>query len=133
MSEENLLVVRRAFEAWQRGDTEALIALADPDVEVHVPDNPETQTWRGRDGALAAMASWTGAFEDYGIEVESLEAEGDRVLAITRQRGRGPASGVEMEQLSPYVMTVRDGRVVRWEIYSDLDEARAAFRREPGR
>ena len=34
MSQENVEMVQRAFEAFDRGDIDALVALCDPDVEL---------------------------------------------------------------------------------------------------
>ena len=69
------------------------------------------------------MTRWTGAWEDYCVEVEALADFGDDVLATTRHRGRGKGSGAEVEQTIFQLWTVHDGRVVRARMFYDEAEA----------
>ena len=60
MSEENVEIVRRAIDAWNRRDIEDLLALGDPEGEyVNSPSAIEPGTRRGRDEIAAVMrAQW---------------------------------------------------------------------------
>ncbi|TMM08167.1 MAG: hypothetical protein E6G05_01820 [Actinobacteria bacterium] len=61
MSKENLQIVRAAFDAYFRGDVPAMLELVDPGVVVtQLPDQPDPQTFHGREGLLRSMAEWTG-------------------------------------------------------------------------
>ncbi len=45
---------------------------------------------------------------------EELLVEGDCVVAMVHQRGRGRGSGVEIDVLTAHVWKIRDGRAVGW-------------------
>jgi ketosteroid isomerase-like protein len=72
--------------------------------------------------------SWTGAWDDYRVEVEKLIDFGEHVLAKTRHHGRGKGSGVEVEQEIFQLWTFRHDRVVRARMYYDEAEALEAAR-----
>jgi ketosteroid isomerase-like protein len=55
--------------------------------------------------------------------VDQLVDHGDQVIAISRQRGRGASSGVAAELEQGLIFTLRDGEVVRVEIYGDPEKA----------
>jgi hypothetical protein len=120
-------VLRQAVDAFARGDLAAMLALADPEIEIHIPDNPETQYWKGPEQGLEAVGIWSGAFDDYAIDLEEVVERGDRVFAVVLQHGRAQLTGGRVEDRNAYVITVRDGRVTRWEIHGDPADARAAF------
>ena len=54
MSQENVEIVRRLYDAWNRRDEEELVALGDPEVEwVNSPTAVEPGTRRGTNELLA--------------------------------------------------------------------------------
>jgi uncharacterized protein len=120
MSEENVEIVRRALEAWERGDMNAAADLLDPEVEWRMPPNiPEAGTFRGRDEVVRRLEAFREAWEDLAVTVEELVDAGDRVVALVRYSGRGRASGVEIGGVTTdaQVWTVRSGQAVRVELY----------------
>jgi uncharacterized protein len=124
MSQENVEIVRRGFEAFQRGDTEAILDDVDPDVEVHEPtDLPDAQVFHGHAGLLATVEKAQAMFEDIRIEAEEFTDAGDRVVIWYRVVGRGKGSGVEVEMHQGSVWTFREGKIVRVEGYMDRDKA----------
>jgi ketosteroid isomerase-like protein len=65
-------------------------------------------------------------WEDYRVEADEYrELDGERVLVLTRQGGRGKISGVEIEQLRASLFHVRAGKVTRRVNYWDRDRALA--------
>jgi ketosteroid isomerase-like protein len=137
MSTENLDLVTRALRATQtrpKPDFATINALFHPD-HVLVPQQSqiESEEFRGArgfqafmreqgqpglsDGAGEAPVSWESDLEG-AVDVGS-----DKVLAVATTRYRGAASGAELEQRTWYVVTVRDGRVFRTEVYSDPAKA----------
>ena len=72
------------------------------------------------------MDEWVGSWEDWTIEPLDIAEEGELVFATAVQRGRGKGSGAPMESLVMFVFTVRDGLVMRWQMFHDEQEARAA-------
>lgn len=72
--------------------------------------NSRLQQW------LCDWETWTCAAEEY-IE------HGDVVVVLTRYRGRGRGSGVEISTEGAHVWKLRDGKVVRLEVFADRDRA----------
>jgi len=126
MSEENVEIVRRALEAWGRGDPKAVADLLDPDVEWSMPPNiPEAGTYTGRDEVLRRLEEFLEAWDDLGVTVEELVDAGDRVVALVRYSGRGRESGIEIGGMTTdaQVWTVRNGKALRVELYGGTAEA----------
>src|SRR5260370_34246850 len=98
MSQENVDVVRRAYEAWNRGDLGAAYEFLDPDVEVSAPANfPEAGTFHGRD----EMKRWVQEhllpiLEDLPVGAERFLDAGDRAVGCVRYFGRGRGTGIEV-------------------------------------
>ena len=123
MSEENIQVVRAAFEAWNAGEMDPLRELYDPYVVVRVVDDwPESGPFMGRE---AVMRQWEQQRETFHADaLESITgfiAVGDRVAVrfIWRGEGHGPETDLELTQVS----TVRDDRIVYQEFFWDHAEA----------
>src|SRR5689334_17187912 len=90
MSRENVDLVRSMFDAYARGEYELSLSYCDPEIEFSQPAGlPGAATYRGHEGVVQALANWTGAWDDYRVEVEELTDFGEHVLARTRHHGRG--------------------------------------------
>ena len=123
MSEGNVEIIRRLFEEFpagmERGDPGAWFdseAVAD-DVEWIFETDAAFEgpsVWRGRDGFVEFMRTWTGEFEGWSIRIERLiDAGDDRVVALTHQSATGKGSGVPVELDVGQVYELEDGRLVR--------------------
>jgi ketosteroid isomerase-like protein len=121
MSQENVEIVRRVFEAVARGDTEAVLSLYDPDVEWdgsrHTWSTVMGDThaaWHGHEGLRKWSREYYAMWEALDDEVEELIEAGDRVVSVVTTRARGRASGAEVEwKHNAGVWTVQKGRIVR--------------------
>jgi uncharacterized protein len=111
MSEENVEVVRRAFEAYERGDVEAMLEEVDEEVQWKQIEEPAPVY--GRDGVREAVQRWDETWDNLRAEVDEYIDAGDCVIALIRFRGLGRASGVPVEMASYHVFTVRNGKVAR--------------------
>jgi ketosteroid isomerase-like protein len=125
--ESSVALVQRLYDAWAAGDTETALAGIDPDIEwIEPADNPDGEARRGPEGVLASMAQWTQPFEDYGYEIVERTDLGAQALFGLVQRGRGRASGVQVESRIWHLWTVKDRRAARLEMFMDRDAALAA-------
>jgi ketosteroid isomerase-like protein len=126
MSERNVAIARSAIEAFNRGDVDAVLALAAPDVEVYAPpDSPNPGRYVGYEGYLRWSEQWLEAWETFTLDVLDIEAVGDRhVVAVVRQNGRGRLSGLAltMEAAHLYEMD-EDGKIVRFELHDERKRA----------
>jgi ketosteroid isomerase-like protein len=127
VSQENVELVRAAWEAWERRDVGAIFAFYDPEIvwdQTHAGAAELSGVYRGHDGVRQFIRAWIAPFESYYARPEEFIDAGDDVVVRLRQGGRGKQSGVEVE-MPPYwqVYRLRDGRAVRIEVYSDHAEA----------
>jgi ketosteroid isomerase-like protein len=118
MSEENVEVVRRVYEASARRDTDAILALYDPKVEWDSSRIPESRLTgqehiRGHEGMRALFREWSEAWESFEDECEDLIDAGDQVISVVTRRGRGRTSGAETSAPRAGIWTLREGKVVR--------------------
>ncbi|HKG35690.1 MAG TPA: nuclear transport factor 2 family protein [Solirubrobacterales bacterium] len=128
--DQNLEMVRRAFETYAREGPEAAVVLLDTAVEVYSPPTlANSGTFHGVEGYREWTRAWFDAWEDFEIHPERVEAVGDDcVVAVCRQRGTGRSSGIAVEQTMVYMWQIRDGRILRFHLYPDHDQAVAAAR-----
>ncbi len=102
--------------------------------------HPECEAWAvesterayGHAGVAEAFRNWFEAFDEFTIEAEDFSSQGDHVLVAMRQRARGRGSGVEVEERLYQLFTLRDGKVIRFEEYSDEADALKALARPTG-
>jgi ketosteroid isomerase-like protein len=132
MSEENVEIVNRVFDAEARGDLETVIELYDPEIEWDNSRSPVGdfagtvgRVFRGREGVQQAFREWYEVWEKVDSDVEELIDAGDEhVVSVFTYRARGRTSGAEVE--FPHmagVWTIRNGRVVRVAWLPTRDEA----------
>jgi ketosteroid isomerase-like protein len=122
VAEENVELVRRTGEAWQRDDFEAWLSTSDPEVEwftgVERALGRAGSVYRGHEGMREFWNLWRTDVDDHRIEMEELRDLGDeRVLFLGRLRFRGPASGITVESQLANVMTLREGQIIHSEDY----------------
>jgi ketosteroid isomerase-like protein len=118
-------MVRRSYEAWNRGDLEGVVADFAPDFE-YVASGVIPGVggvYRGPDGFKRFIEGFWGEFDDTRTEVHELLDSGDQVLASVTQRGRGRQSGVEVRWDVWHLWTVRDGKAIRGQGFTSKDEA----------
>ena len=120
MSQENVELVRGSFEAWLRGDLEEALAGLDPDI-VYKPAQEEAV--QGLDAVQASWERWQASWQEQEVTLEETIDAGDHVIQALLFRGRGRGSGIEVEGRFFQVLTIKDGKAVRWEEFSDRAEA----------
>lgn len=108
MGREKAEVVRRLFDAVARGDDEEVLALYDGDVEW---DGSRSRwfevlsgdpVWRGHEGLREFFRGYYETWENLEHEIEEvLDLGGDRLVVVITARGRGRASGAEVEWRGP--------------------------------
>ena len=122
MSEENVEIVRRGYEAFERGDIAAMLETVTPDLVTYRAE-PEGATWHGREGVLEAIADWTEGFDQFSASGEEFIDAGDRVIVRMHQRARGQSSGAAVEADFWCVHTMKGGKTTRYEIFNRRSQA----------
>jgi len=129
MSQENVEVFRRAFEEFTRGGWEPLFGtIWAPEIvwDMSPAGIPGLGVYHGFDELRSFFDDWfsTFPFDDWEQELDDvIDCGDDVVVALTRQRGRGSASGVSVELEYAQVTTFREGKIVRSVVYTDRDQA----------
>jgi ketosteroid isomerase-like protein len=128
MSQENVEIVRRLYEAVARRDASSVLDLYDTDFESDVSRLPEyaltgQTTIRGRDELRRSWREWHEVWQSFDDECEELIDAGEHVITVVTRRGRGRASGAEASTRVAGVWTVRNGRIVRTVWFQSVEEA----------
>jgi ketosteroid isomerase-like protein len=123
MSEENVEVVRAAYEAWNRGDMDALRELYAPDVIMRAPEGwPEPGPFVGRDAVMRQFEQLRDTWDSDAVHpIGDYRDANDRVVVRQVWRGAGYGPGSDMEMT--IALTVRNGSVYFIEYFWDHDEA----------
>jgi ketosteroid isomerase-like protein len=120
MSRENVEIVRRFLVV---DDLDEALMDVDPDI---VWNPVEESSAEGHDAVRASTARWTGEWDHYELIPEGFADAGDRVVATVRFRARGRGSGIEVDARLYDVFTLRDGKIVRMDQFTEQSEALAA-------
>jgi ketosteroid isomerase-like protein len=125
VSEDNVELVRRSFEAHREGGIEASLAFYASDFAWDAgPDWLEDRIYQGHDGARRLDAIFTENFDGYALTVHDIRAAGDRVVALYEASGRMKASGVPIRQPVGIVLSdFRDGTIGKVRSYFSWAEA----------
>jgi ketosteroid isomerase-like protein len=125
MSRENVEIVRRAFEAFAREGPAAVVDFWDPEIELWLPSGMVQAggTYRGHAAVLEWMKEWAEAWDEIDYKPEEFTEAGDSVLVSVLYDGRGKGSGVRVEGRFWYLITLRNGKTVRWELYPEKTQA----------
>ena len=130
MSQVDVELARRGFDAFADEGVDGLIRFLHPDFEMTTPPGlaAEPDTYRGHDGIRRYFSSFYDVMDDISFEIDEFEDLGSgRVLGVSKLRARGQATGIEVEQEITQVCEIEDGLVRRIYVFGTPEEARAAF------
>ena len=124
MSQENVEVVRKLIDAFNRGDMDAWLGFLSPEVVWESLALPGFRNvYRGRAEAREWIEQLLEVF-DFHLEIDEIRAlSDDRVLMAASVRGRGRGSGLPLERQSWEVLLVADGLITRRQVFWTKDEA----------
>ena len=99
----------------------------DPGVELVPPRiYPDAGVAAGIEGFDAFMRMLTQVWGEWRYEVDGMEEVGERVVVMVTLHAHGRGSGAPTATRGAHLLTFREDRVVRLEVYLDRAEARAA-------
>jgi ketosteroid isomerase-like protein len=129
MSRENVEIIRRRNDAADRRDAEATLDFYDSGVEIDASRlgvaglAGEGRVYHGHDGLRRFFREWHDAWEEVEYGYGELIDAGNQVISVMTYRGRGRASGAEVEMPVAIVETFRAGKIVRVVWFLTRDEA----------
>jgi uncharacterized protein (TIGR02246 family) len=125
VSEQDVQLVRRVFDAINRRDVQAVLDAYDPDADMSTLTSELVQgkAYRGHSGIREYFSSFADVWDELHLEPEEIRDLGDRILVTGRWSSRGKESGAEVESPAAWLFGVRDGRIVFTHAYRDAAEA----------
>ena len=129
MSQDDLKHVREGLLASASGDPVAGQRFWDPSIEWDmsgVMGWAEKQVYRGPE-VTEFLRAWADAWNGWHFDVEEVcDGEGDGVFAAIHESALGAESGASVDQRRYFVFTMREGRAVRVQMFSESGDAHAA-------
>lgn len=131
MSDERLELVRRAIEAFNERDVDAMRELVAGEFEYDWSRSigPMRGVYRGEEGFLGFVDDQWTAFDEVTAVPRDLIPVGDHVLAAITIHGRG-RGGVTVSANSFQLFTFEESRLAKLTLFQDREEALAAARAE---
>jgi uncharacterized protein len=131
MSQENVEIVRGAYDAFNRAGVDEFLEHLHPDAEYDITAaiGPYAGMYYGRTAIRHFLAEYFESWEYVRMEPEELiEADQEHVVVLLHMHMRGKGSGAAVDAHPTNVWTVRGGKAVRIAVYNDKAEALEAVR-----
>ena len=134
MSEQNLEIVQRGFEAFNERGVEGILPFIHSEFEATTPPNlaSEPDTYRGHDGIRRWFDSFDEVMDQIRWDANRFQQVGERVVVEFTLRARGKTTGLDFGQDAVMVWSLREGKAIRVELFESLDEALRAAQEGPG-
>ena len=128
MAQDNVDVIQTMWDAFGRGDIEKATSVADPSAQFAAPETlPWGGTYHGPEGWADLLVSVVGNFDKFEAKPEKvLGADDDHVVVVARMTGR-TKSGQDVEHNVVWVYKMRNGQVLRGDVFTDTASLRDAL------
>lgn len=131
MSQENIRVVETSYNNFKTGDIKSLLETLAEDVQWELPsieDVPFSGKRAGREQVGKFFASIAELQESLQFEPREFIADQDKVVSLGYYRWRVKSTDKTFECSFAHVFTIRDGKVVRFQEFTDTAAAAAAYK-----
>jgi ketosteroid isomerase-like protein len=125
MTAENVAVVLRGADLFNRADVDAMMLLWHPDSQ-YMDHRPIGWEPMNRDQVRELNRSAFTVVADVRRETTVVSDPGDSVICLVRFSGHAVEGGGEVELQYAEVTVVRRGLIVRRDIYADVEDALAS-------
>jgi ketosteroid isomerase-like protein len=123
MPQENVNTIRQMYEAFAKGDVPTIIAALDPQVEwweaenfIYADRNPYIGPQSVLEGVFMRIAQeWDG----FAVSPKELLDAGETVIGHGYYSGTYKKNGKQIRAQFAHFFTFRDGRVVKFQQYTD--------------
>lgn len=128
MPQETVAVVRDIYDAFARGDVEAIFGLVHPEVRLYQSDQlPWGGEYREHEGFGEFLTKLTSTVESKLETGLFIDDEDGHVVQVGRTRGKVRATGKEFDVPEIHVWTIEEGKAIRYEAYIDTKMMREAL------
>jgi ketosteroid isomerase-like protein len=131
VSQQNVQIMRATYDAWNRGDLDAVLKVMHPNL---VWEEDAQASGVGLDPLYIGHAGYLKRQRDAFSIWEQITAQnleytdaGEHVGVSVRARARAAHSGIEVEMHLVEVFTLDEGKIVRRRVYADRSAALRAL------
>src|SRR5262245_9412659 len=132
MSQENINVINRIYEAFGQRDFAAVLELFGPAIEwIAAVNSPlaDRSPYRGldeiRDNVFMRIAT---GFDSLTVRVDEIFGAGDKVVALGFYHGVRKANGKRFQAQLAHIWTLADGKAVKFQQYVDTYQLAESFK-----
>ena len=125
-------IVKALYDAFGKGDVPAVLGAFDPEIQwreaenfLYADGNPYTGPQAVAEGVFQRIVS---DVENFAVLPERFVQGGDTVVAEGRYRGTMKTTGTPVDAQFAHIWQLRDGKVVRFQQYTDTKQWSEAAR-----
>jgi ketosteroid isomerase-like protein len=124
LSDENIELARRSFQAWSERDMEWFVDNSTPEF-AFVPgvvgevEGQEESAVRGAEGIRGHFATLDEPWETFDVDIDEYREVGEQVVCIGRVRAKGRGSGLELDQPIAMALWFRGDKIDRAQSFLD--------------
>ena len=120
MAQDNVDVVQGAWDAFGRGDIDAVLETIAPSAETRLPESlPWGGTYAGPDGFRDFLTKLRDSWDQFSATPQKvLGADDNHVVVLAKTKGRTKA-GATIEGKTIWIYQLRDGRIADAESFGD--------------
>ena len=131
IQEENIKIVQQLYSAFAKQDINTILGLLSSDVEWGEPENPFNPaggTRRGHQGFLEWLNIGRQAEEILVLEPRKMLTDDDSVAVVGYMKCRAITTGKTYESDFVHLVTIKAGKVTKFQEFFDTYSAGEAFR-----
>lgn len=144
MSKEDVEVLRRVYEAFNRRDMPAMLECFDPAIQIEETEDLEYAAlllrvlgprfvvlsggYRGQDEVRRLFETVWAISEWFTVEPEEFIDQGAEVIVPLRLHARSADAGTEGQARTAHLWRMAGGKAIRLSVYADRERALAAIR-----
>ena len=119
---ENVEVLRGAYEAFGRGDMEAVTATWETDIEFEGPNSSrmrKARPYRGKEEVAGLFSGMRDRWEGLLFSPDEFVEQGETVVVLGHLEGRARDTGTDVRVPFVHVWRMREGKVARGQALTD--------------
>ena len=128
MTSPNIQVVEDAYEAFGRGDIDAVVEAMHPEIAWHEAEHSPWHAPGGHHGPTAVLANVFARipdfFDDFTVDPQAIHDAGATVIVEGRYRAKAAGTNEPLDAEACHVWTVRDGKIAAFRQYTDTCQFR---------
>jgi ketosteroid isomerase-like protein len=128
MAQDNVDVVQGVWDAFGRGDIDAMLEAIAPSAETRLPGSlPWGGTYAGPDGFRDFLARLGDSFDQFSATPQKvLGADDNHVVVVAKTKGR-TKTGATIEGKTIWIYQLRDGKIADAESFGDTAQVLEAI------